>query len=89
MPPNDLAALSQCRYFVIVPKRNVIAKATTKTIKTSSLVAFVALNGRRLNRALRRRQLSAGGRTGSRENAAHLHTGACARPQVLAHSVHA
>jgi hypothetical protein len=57
MPPNDLAALSQCRYFVIVPKRNVIAKATTETIKTSSLVAFVALgrraNRRQLNRALR------------------------------------
>ena len=59
MPPNDLAALSQCRYFVIVPKRNVSVKATTETIKTSPLVAFVALglraNRRHLNRALRLR----------------------------------
>jgi hypothetical protein len=57
MPPNDLAALSQCRYFVIVPKCTVLVKATTETIKTSSLVAFVALgssaNGLKLNRALR------------------------------------
>ena len=57
MPPNDLAALSQCRYFVIVPVGNVIVKAINETIKTSSLVAFVALghraNRRQLNRALR------------------------------------
>ena len=56
MPPIDLAALSQCRYFVNMPKRNVIVKATNETVKTSSLGAFVALerraNGRQLNRAL-------------------------------------
>jgi hypothetical protein len=57
MPSTDLAALSQCRYFVIVAVRDIIVKATNETIKTSSLVAFVALgrraNGRKLNRALR------------------------------------
>jgi hypothetical protein len=50
-----LVALSQCRYFVNVPKHNVIVKATNETIKTSLLVAFVALergaNGLKLNRA--------------------------------------
>jgi hypothetical protein len=59
MQPTELAALSQCRYFVNVPKRNVIVKATNETIKTSSLAAFVALerraNRRQLNRALRLR----------------------------------
>ena len=41
------------------------------------------------DRTVRRRELPARGRTGPREDAAHLHAVARAGPQVLAHPVHA
>ena len=57
MPPIDLAALSQCRYFAFLSGRDIAVKATNETARLSSLVAFVALErrakGRQLNRALR------------------------------------